>query len=76
MTVDELRSWCERVGVPRHAVALDEGSADEAYVLEDRRTAWAVYYSERGRRTAERRFRTEAEACLDMQDRLVTVFVR
>ncbi len=74
MTVAELMAWCEQTGVPRDAVALDGGPADEAYVLEDLRTEWVVYYSERGRRTGERRFATEAEACLDVQDRLVRAF--
>jgi len=53
----------DQLDVDPRAYCLDDGPRDERYCLEDQRSAWAVYYSERGLRTGERLFADEQEAC-------------
>jgi hypothetical protein len=70
MTVEELRDELFRRGVPEDAYSLQGGARDECYVLDPTGSEWVVYYAERGLRTDERRFRTEAEACEEMLRRM------
>jgi hypothetical protein len=55
---------------PRSYV-LDGGYTDERYVVEDRRSEWVVYYSERGLERSLSGYPTEAEALDDLLDRLL-----
>jgi hypothetical protein len=59
----ELVMQLDELGVNRDAYCLDGGLPNECYTLEPRATEWAVYYSERGRRSMEQVFSTEAQAC-------------
>lgn len=71
MRVEDLRDLLLRSQVPDDAYTLDEGAAvNEAYVLARDGGEWTVYYSERGRRTDERRFDSEDGACTEMLRRL------
>ena len=69
---DVLRR-CRELGIPTDAVAVNE-MRDEAYVLEDVGTEWAVYYAERGLRSHERRFTSEDDAARYLLDRLRSAF--
>lgn len=51
--------------------SLDGGHPSESYVLEDRRSVWVVYYSERGLETGLESFDTEAEALGHLLDQLI-----
>ena len=57
--------WAEtrRSGVGRDSYSLDGGHPAEQYVLDDRRSEWVVYYSERGAESGLRSFATEDLAC-------------
>ena len=59
----ELVKQLNELRVNRAAYCLDGGLPNECYTLEQRATGWAVYYSERGRRSMEQVFSTEAQAC-------------
>jgi hypothetical protein len=59
----ELVKQLNELKVNRAAYRLDGGLPNECYTLEQRATDWAVYYSERGRRSMEHIFSTEAQAC-------------
>ena len=59
----ELVKHLDELGVGRAAYCLEGGLPNECFTLEPRETEWAVYYSERGRRSSERVFATEVEAC-------------
>lgn len=59
----ELVKQLDGLGVNRAAYCLDGGLPNECYTLEPRANEWAVYYSERGRRSMEHVFSTEAQAC-------------
>jgi hypothetical protein len=52
-----------RAGVDRDSYCLDGGHPAERYVLDDRRSEWVVYYSERGLESRLRSFPTEEPAC-------------
>lgn len=71
MKVEELRDLLLRSQVPADAYALDPSVAvNEVYVLAMDCGEWTVYYSERGRRTDERRFGSEDDACAELLSRL------
>jgi hypothetical protein len=59
----ELVEQLDDLRVSRAAYCLDGGLPNECYTLEPRAAEWAVYYSERGRRSMEHVFSTEAQAC-------------
>lgn len=63
MTLVELASLLERVGIRPDAYSLEGGLPDDRYCIERRGSTWYVYYAERGNRNAERLFTTEEEAC-------------
>ena len=68
MNRDMLKALLHREGVDPSAYSLEGGMPFEAYVLEQRPTAWVVFYSERGIRTGEVEFATEDEACSYLLD--------
>lgn len=55
-----LRLMLEREDVDPDSYSLEGGHQDERYVLEQASQGWAVYYAERGMRTSEEVFATEA----------------
>ncbi|MBR7838952.1 hypothetical protein KDL01_37135 [Actinospica durhamensis] len=63
MTKAELAAALAAAGVRPAAYSLDGGLPSERLCLEERPDSWAVYYSERGERTGETLYPTEAEAC-------------
>lgn len=58
-----LRDLLDKEGIDPLAYDLDGRAGDDMYVLEFSDGGWAVFFSERGLRTTERRFDTEDEAC-------------
>lgn len=72
MNTVELRRMLDAENIDPRAYSLDGGAADEAYVLEaPNRSAWTVFYSERGLRTGETQFETEDEACTHILELLL-----
>lgn len=63
MNKAELAAALAAAGVRPAAYSLDGGLPGERLCLEERADGWAVYYSERGLRTGETLYPTEAEAC-------------
>lgn len=63
MNRTQLEQHLDELGIRRDAYCLEGGLPNECYTLASRETGWAVYYSERERRSAERQFSSEAEAC-------------
>jgi hypothetical protein len=64
----DLAAALDQLGVDPRADRLGSGSRDERYCLEDQRSAWSVYYSERGLRTRERLF--ASDHLLDLRSRV------
>ncbi|SEE94177.1 hypothetical protein [Jiangella alba] len=63
MNVAELQALFDAEQIDPDSYSLDGGTPTEAYVLEQMPSGWAVYYAERGLRTAEMAFESESEAC-------------
>jgi len=64
MTIAELRTALERLGVPRTDYSLLRGGyPNECYCLVQDGDGWVVYYSERGHKSSVECFGTESEAC-------------
>jgi hypothetical protein len=63
MNRSELEKLLVQEGVSPLAYSLGGGLPSEQYVLDQSPRGWSVYYSERGRRTRERSFASEDEAC-------------
>lgn len=74
MDLRELERRIVQMGIPGDAVSLHGEMKDEAYILEQVGRHWAVYYSERGVRTDEKRFDDEAEACRYLCAKLEKLF--
>jgi hypothetical protein len=60
---DSLQELLAAEGVDPAAYSLDGDAKDETLCLEVSADGWTVHYSERGLRTGEQRFDTEADAC-------------
>lgn len=67
MNVAELQALFDAEHVDPDSYSLNGGLPNEAYVLARTLSGWAVYYSERGLRTAEMAFATESEACAQLK---------
>ncbi len=67
MNFAELQALFDAEQVDPDSYSLDGGTPAEAYVLARTPSGWAVYYSERGLRTAEMAFETESEACAQLR---------
>ena len=64
MNVMQLQAKLDAEGVNPRAYSLTGGDYDERYVLSlEASGRWIIYFSERGERTGERVFSSEAEAC-------------
>lgn len=73
MNRDELRRQLEEAKVNPNSYSLDGGSPSESYVLsDDGYGVWAVYYSERGNRSSEKKFNSEAAACEELKRRVLS----
>jgi hypothetical protein len=68
---DALRALLDRERVRPDAYSLDGSRCDECLCLEPAEGGWAIFHSERGGRTGERRFATEDEACDFLAARLL-----
>lgn len=69
----ELLRLLKEAKVNPEAFSLDGGSPSEAYVLsEDGYGVWSVYYSERGIRSSEKKYKTESDACEDLKQRILS----
>jgi hypothetical protein len=68
---EELSAQLEAGGVRPDTYDLDGRPCEECLRIERVTDGWVVYYAERGFRTNERHFNTEAEACAYMADRLL-----
>jgi hypothetical protein len=57
---------------PNSYELFSQGNEDEVYAIANENDGWKVFYCERGTRTAERTFLSEAEACDDLPFRIAT----
>jgi hypothetical protein len=72
MTRERLLAFFESERVDPASYTLDGGHPSECYVVDDRRSEWVVYYSERGLETGLRAFPDEGQAL----EHLVALVVR
>lgn len=63
MNTEQLRQRLAGMGIDSSAYSLSGGLPNESYVLSRESNDWAVYYSERGHRTGEKRYASESDAC-------------
>lgn len=64
MDIEVLKNLLESNNVPNDLYNLDgHGRKDERFCIETDGDLWVVYFSERGVKTTEVKFRTEDEAC-------------
>ena len=70
MNLKSLQELLASEHVRQDAYSLD-GDRDESMCLEPVPGGWAVYYSERGLRSGERRFAAEDDACQFLASRLL-----
>lgn len=63
MDRQRLNSLLRSEGIDPDAYNLDGGQVDEAYVLDQRGSAWVVYFSERGLESGIEEFDSESLAC-------------
>jgi hypothetical protein len=61
MNREELRAVLDAKRIRPRSYGLDGGSPEDCYCIDRSSGAWAVYYSERGKRNDERWFATEDE---------------
>jgi len=63
MNTEELAKKLKNLGIPTNIYSISGGLPNEKLCLEGRDGKWYIYYVERGRRTSEVEYNTEAEAC-------------
>lgn len=66
----EVRETLRRLSVPASAYSIGHDS-NEAYCLIEEADGWHLFYSERGHRTAEQVFSTEADAGAELKRRIL-----
>ena len=71
MDRQELADWLAAEGFDPSTYSLRGGAPDECYVLNRFNGGWEVFYSERGLRSGQEWFRTEAEACEHIKQQLM-----
>lgn len=72
MEKKELQALLEGAGVPTELYNLNEnGRDDERFCLIKKENQWQVYFSERGIKTIDKSFNTEAEACQFIYGQLI-----
>jgi hypothetical protein len=72
LTRDTLASLLDRLGVQPWAYSLYGAHSPDAHVMDHRREGWVVFYTERGDESSLVIFSTEAEACLELLDRVTS----
>ena len=72
LTRDSLASLLDRLGVQPTAYSLYGAHLDDATVIDHRREGWVVFHSERGDEFGLVSCATEAEACLELLDRVTS----
>jgi hypothetical protein len=70
MNRDRLKRILDEQGFNPSAYSLFGGHPSEKYVLDDRRSEWVVYYSERGLESGLTAFPSEDLACRHLADLL------
>ena len=63
MTIIELESEIEQMGVPSELYSIMIGGLPNEKLCIVREDKWKVYYSERGSKSGLKTFETETEAC-------------
>lgn len=63
MTVNELKNKLDEIGVPQDLYSIMIGGLPNERLCIVKEEMWQVYYSERGRKTGQKFFETEEEAC-------------
>ena len=63
MTIIELESELEQMGVPSELYSIMIGGLPNEKLCIVREDKWKVYYSERGNKSGLKIFETETEAC-------------
>ena len=63
MKVNELKKRLDEIGVSEDIYSIMFGGLPNERLCIVKEEMWKVYYSERGRRTGEKFFVTEEEAC-------------
>ena len=71
MDVESLERILDSEGIDPAAYSLHGGMPPETYVLEPQPGRWIVFYSERGVRTDETVFESEADACSHLLELLL-----
>ena len=70
MNLLELEAIFEKEKVPKDLYSLKGGLPNESFCIEKVNNQWAVYYSERGRKSDLKPFDTEEKACLHLYKRV------
>lgn len=63
MKVNELKKRLDEIGVSEDVYSIMFGGLPNERLCIVKEEMWKVYYSERGRRSGEKFFETEEEAC-------------
>lgn len=63
MTVDELKSKLDEMGVSQDLYSIMIGGLPNERLCIVKDEKWQVYYSERGKKVGQKFFETEEEAC-------------
>jgi hypothetical protein len=63
MKRDELQLLLINENVPKELYSLNGGLPNEAFCLNNEDNIWEVYYSERGKKSQLKKFKSEGEAC-------------
>jgi hypothetical protein len=72
LTRESLASLLDRLGVQPRAYSLYGAHSPDANVMDHRREGWVVFYTERGDESGLVTYGTEAEACLELLDRVTS----
>lgn len=71
MTIEQLKNKLEEAGIPEDCYSIMTGGLPNEKFCIEKDEMWQVYYSERGKRTGLRAFKTEEEACEYFYKKLV-----
>ncbi|MDO5291795.1 MAG: hypothetical protein Q4F05_03490 [bacterium] len=63
MNVKELENELERLGISKNLYSIMQGGFLNEKLCLVHEDEWKIYYSERGKRTGEKEYSSEAEAC-------------
>ena len=71
MTIEQLKNKLEEAGISEDSYSIMTGGLPNEKFCIAKDETWQVYYSERGKRTGLRAFKTEEEACEYLYKKLV-----